>query len=184
MREKIKRPEKPDTKIIARIISGGQTGADQAGLFAAHDYKIPTGGFAPQSYMTEEGPDSTLKRLGLKQTKSPNYPVRTKLNVTNSDLTILFELKRSDGGTKLTGRYCRELAKPLIRVHNLSWYARMAVKKDLFLFSKQLDKKLIINVAGPRESKNPGIERKIYYFLAGLFVEFGYKKPRMKIRHA
>jgi hypothetical protein len=35
------------------IISGGQTGADQGGLFAAEILKIKTGGYAPKGYRTE-----------------------------------------------------------------------------------------------------------------------------------
>ena len=39
-----------------KIISGGQTGADQAGWRAAKAYGIKTGGWMPKGFMTEIGP--------------------------------------------------------------------------------------------------------------------------------
>jgi hypothetical protein len=42
--------------VIAGIITGGQTGADQAAVRAGHAAGIPTGGFAPKGWLTEDGP--------------------------------------------------------------------------------------------------------------------------------
>jgi hypothetical protein len=38
--------------MIERVISGGQTGADQAGWRAARAAGIPTGGFMPKGFLT------------------------------------------------------------------------------------------------------------------------------------
>lgn len=38
------------------IVSGGQTGADQAGLDAAINLGIPYGGWIPKGRLTEDGP--------------------------------------------------------------------------------------------------------------------------------
>lgn len=42
--------------MLERIVSGGQTGADQAALRAARAAGLPTGGWAPRGWLTEEGP--------------------------------------------------------------------------------------------------------------------------------
>ena len=49
--------------MITIVVSGGQTGADQAGWKAAQACDIPTGGWMPLHFMTEDGADSSLGRL-------------------------------------------------------------------------------------------------------------------------
>ena len=44
---------------------GGQTGADQGGLRAARACGIPTGGWAPRGWQTEDGPCPALANFGL-----------------------------------------------------------------------------------------------------------------------
>jgi Circularly permutated YpsA SLOG family len=51
--------------VIARIITGGQTGADQGGLRAARAAGIATGGFAPKGWATETGAAPWLAEFGL-----------------------------------------------------------------------------------------------------------------------
>jgi hypothetical protein len=51
--------------MIERVISGGQTGADQGGLRAAQACGIPTGGWAPRGWLTEAGPAPWLADWGL-----------------------------------------------------------------------------------------------------------------------
>ncbi len=52
--------------MITKIISGGQTGADQAGLMVAHRLGLKRGGTAPPGFMTEEGPKPNfLQAMGL-----------------------------------------------------------------------------------------------------------------------
>ena len=45
---------------LSRVISGGQTGAEQAALFAAEACGIPTGGSAPEGWQTAAGPNPRL----------------------------------------------------------------------------------------------------------------------------
>ncbi len=42
--------------MIEKIISGGQTGGDRAGLDVAIELGIPHGGLIPKGRKTEEGP--------------------------------------------------------------------------------------------------------------------------------
>mgnify|MGYP003147850295 FL=1 len=57
---------------VAQVISGGQTGADIAGLKIAAEKGIPTGGRLPRRYMTEDGPNYSLQsRYGLVPDTNP-----------------------------------------------------------------------------------------------------------------
>jgi hypothetical protein len=49
--------------MITLVISGGKTGADQAGWRAAEACGIETGGWMPLHFQTENGPDGSLGRL-------------------------------------------------------------------------------------------------------------------------
>ncbi|MGH9425849.1 MAG: YpsA SLOG family protein [Terriglobia bacterium] len=64
------------------IISGGQTGADQAGLRAARAVGFRTGGYAPVGWFTEDGPQpALLQGFGLVECDRPGYAARTFANV-------------------------------------------------------------------------------------------------------
>lgn len=64
--------------MISKIISGGQTGADQGGLSAAIILNIKTGGTAPKGYRTQAGSASWLNKLGLLEHSSSDYAPRTQ----------------------------------------------------------------------------------------------------------
>ena len=57
---------------IKKVISGGQTGADQGGLMAAWERGIATGGAVPFEYRTNLGPNPILEALGLEVTDAKN----------------------------------------------------------------------------------------------------------------
>jgi hypothetical protein len=79
-----------DHAMLTRVISSGQTGADQAGLRAARAAGIPTGGWAPKGWLTEKGPSLWLADFGLVECPEPGYPPRTRANVRDSDGSIWF----------------------------------------------------------------------------------------------
>jgi hypothetical protein len=99
--------------MIDKIISGGQTGADRAGLEAARALGIATGGFAPRGFLTEAGPDSSLATFGLVETSSAGYRSRTRLNARHSDGTVWFGNLGSPGWM-CTRRGCVDADKPFI----------------------------------------------------------------------
>ena len=72
------------------IISGGQSGADQAGLEAGYINGIKTSGFAPPGYQTSVGPNPKLLRdkYGLKEHPIKGYKERTWANVEASHGTV------------------------------------------------------------------------------------------------
>ncbi|KAH3765333.1 Circularly permutated YpsA SLOG family [Pelomyxa schiedti] len=93
-------------RLALKVISGGQTGADRAGLEAARQLNLATGGFAPKGWLTEDGPDPGLANFGLTQANASGYPARTKMNVDASDATIAFRLHPGTGTDKTIG-YCQ-----------------------------------------------------------------------------
>ena len=144
---------------LKKIISGGQTGADQAGLKAGVDLGLETGGWVPKGRRTEAGPMSTDHMIlyGLKEHKDPSYVPRTLENVIDSDGTALFG-NMGSSGSKLTINMCESRGKPFIVNPTTEQLRTWLVEHDIE----------VLNVAGNRESVNPGIGQSVYDTLIGL----------------
>lgn len=138
------------------IVSGGQTGADQGGLRAAVELDIPTGGYAAKGWMTELGPSPELRAYGLVECEEDGYPARTRLNVFSSDGTAIFREKFSPS-TSLTIKECLRVRRPHI----------INPSADQLRDWCEYNRILILNVAGTRESKCVGMEKRVY----GVVVE-------------
>jgi hypothetical protein len=144
--------------MLTTVISGGQTGADQAGLRAAKILGYRTGGMMPLGYRTEDGPRPDLAiEFGLDMSRFEGYEHRTRHNIRVSDATIIFSLGSLDGGSYLTSASAQAQGKPLMVI--TEWYAEVgfrplpaAVRR--FLMDRQIG---VVNIAGNRESKSPGI---------------------------
>jgi len=101
--------------VLEKIISGGQTGADQAALNSARKAFICTGGTAPPGFMTSKGPDRFLRTFGLvalerngtrnRTPLSGFYVQRSQKNINDSDGTIAFRTRQSKG-TDLSISFC------------------------------------------------------------------------------
>ena len=85
---------------IVQIISGGQTGADRAGLDWAIDHGIDHGGWCPQGRLATDG--RIDGRYNLMETQSSGYRQRTRRNIESSDATLIFTLGPLVGGSLLT----------------------------------------------------------------------------------
>lgn len=131
--------------MIKRIISGGQTGADQGGLLAGRDLGIETGGTAPKGWKTEDGPEPALAIYGLVESQEANYSARTAMNVSNSDGTAIFSTNLDSKGTILTVYWCGQLSKPYIINPTPEQLREWAEEHDI----------QTLNVAGNRASKDP-----------------------------
>lgn len=151
----------------AKILSGGQTGADLAALRAGHALHIPTGGWMPRHFRTELGPRPWYATMyGMTEHASPDYRPRTRANVEAADLTLVFGNAASIG-TRLTIRFLRELGKPVLV--NPTWAALAAADLD----------GRIVNVAGNRESTNRGIEAWVYRWLIEAWAD-GEERARLR----
>ena len=145
-----------------KIISGGQTGVDRGALRAARAMGFPHGGWCPKGRLAEDGPiDASFH---LTETDSAEYAIRTEKNVLDSDGTLILHRGRLSGGTLLTLRLAQQHSRPHMVVdlnapcpmHEILWWIE----------EEQIE---TLNVAGPRESQNPGIEAGAEEFVRGLF---------------
>jgi hypothetical protein len=151
--------------MLEKIISGGQTGADQAGLDAAIDIGLPYGGYLPRGRRTEKGPLS-VKYKGMTEIGTSDYRVRTGLNVDNSDGTVVFTYGHPKGGSSLTLRLALQKGKPTIHINLDKVHPNKAV--DLLCIWIQNNRIKVLNVAGSRQSKAPTIHGIVYSILAAV----------------
>lgn len=153
----------PAIMLLETVISGGQTGADEAGLAAALGAGYKTGGMAPKNYHTELGENWTLKsKYGLIESTGEGYKSRTWWNVMHSDGTVIFG-RTAEGGTKYTWDLCVGNAKPFL----INPADANELRDWLCQYKIQT-----LNVAGNRESVSPGIYKRVYDFLSDAFVPF------------
>lgn len=136
--------------MIKKIISGGQTGVDRAALDAAIQRNIPHGGWCPMGRRAEDGTIDT--RYQLLETTSHDYSQRTEYNVTDADGTLILNMGSLEGGTAFTMRVAQSISKPCL-ILDLHGPVDTTVA-HAWLTGNNIQ---ILNVAGPRESRYPGI---------------------------
>lgn len=141
---------------IRKIISGGQTGADRASLDYALSAGILHGGYCPKGRLAEDGPIPTT--YALLETKTDKYPERTKLNVeqSNATLVIVGESKLTRG-SKLTVTHAEKKEKPVLVVFAAG--AEQPTEAQVAEVRSWLEKHdpMVLNVAGSRASTSPNV---------------------------
>lgn len=136
---------------LRKIISGGQSGADQAGLYAAEFYNVETGGFAPKGYRTVHGNFLKLKEFGLIETASGDYPQRTSSNVQHSDATVRLASNFNSPGEILTATLCKSFKKPVFDILlDGKHYRKKAQQLSEFIKENFVQ---VLNVAGNADRK-------------------------------
>lgn len=168
---------------ITKVISGGQTGVDRAALDVAlslrgrglaglgyhahpasgctvplpeHLAALEVGGWCTLDRKAEDG--VIHHQYPLTPCNSLSYDVRTFKNVSDSDATLIICTMMPTGGTAKTIQFARELGKPYI-VANPDTGAQAALEHTLQSWVEMYAVR-VLNVAGPRESKYPGIYQK------------------------
>lgn len=150
---------------VELIISGGQTGADQAGLFAARFLGIKTSGWMPKGFITQSGLRPDFKDLfNMFEHTSSAYPPRTFSNVKDSDATIRFASNFDSSGEKLTFKAIKQYQKPYldIDIRNPIHYNEVR----LWLRKNKIKR---LNVAGNAEKTSAGIRDFTYNYLVRVF---------------
>ena len=135
---------------LRKIVSGGQTGVDRAALDAARVSGLPVGGWCPRGRRAEDGPIDPA--YPLEETPESGYVQRTAWNVRDSDATLILNWGELEGGTALTVRFLEETGKPYLLValdegpdpgEIRHWIRDQGIA--------------VLNVAGPRGRKVPGV---------------------------
>ncbi|MGY8641970.1 MAG: putative molybdenum carrier protein [Verrucomicrobiales bacterium] len=138
--------------IITEIISGGQTGADRAGLDWALANRVAHSGWCPAGRFSEDGPIES--RYLLTETPSEGYAQRTEWNVRDSDGTVIFSVdSQLRGGSSLTRDLAKKWHRPCLHLSQLKTKNPVETLVE-FVESNFIQK---LNIAGPRESSEPEI---------------------------
>ena len=143
------------------IISGGQTGADQAALDAAIALDIPHGGWLPKGRKTETGP--LPLRYELLELGSTRYRDRTEKNILAADGTLIFSFGPLVGGSALTEALAIRYNRPFLHIDfELIESERAATLVENWLGTMRLE---VVNVAGSRASSEPRIYEAVFSLL-------------------
>lgn len=195
---------------LTTIISGAQTGADQAGLAAGKFLDYHTGGRCPKDYMTEDGPAPWLSQFGVVPLQTSSLKSRTYANILSCDGVIIFTptvlsetaLKAQDARlaqhasprqTRLSTSGARdaETFREILRQFHTIYqftpgsgytFDLAAAHRKHSLINPRTPEAVrefvyetgitVLNVAGSRESKAPGMFRWVYELLGEGLVPF------------
>ena len=147
-----------------QIISGGQTGVDRAALDFAIENDFTHGGWAPLGMKAEDG--RIPQKYQLVELTEGGYRQRNRRNVQDSDATLIINLGALEGGTLQTLVFAQRLKKPHLVIQLDTGLTAETVAQTLS-WLKQYGIETL-NVAGPRESKRPGVYALAVNFLIAL----------------
>jgi hypothetical protein len=159
--------------MIERVISGGQTGADQGGLDGALRFwgcADRVGGWCPAGRRSESGP--IPNKYPLRETEDWSYPERTKKNILESDGTVVFTNGEPTGGSKLTLELATE-NRAFIHI-DLSFMTKDDAVEMVSDWAEATGVE-ILNVAGSRESSFPGMQEIVADVIEQVLQEVGAK---------
>ena len=152
--------------VVKKIVSGGQTGVDRAAIDVAIFLGLEHGGWCPLGRRAEDGVIPLTYQL--QETTTKNYAARTIRNVLDSDGTLVLYRQSISGGTGLTCNKANQYDRPLLCLdlseepdQELRWEHHCSALKN-WLQQKNIQ---VLNVAGPRESTQPGIAKQTEHFL-------------------
>lgn len=156
--------------MIERIITGGQQGSDLAAWRAAKAVQIPTGGYMPPGFLTEQGPRPEFEPLfGARALDYGGYRERTWANIRAADAVLVFCAGTSgyrSPGTQLALRLCIELERPC-RFVDLDRQPSMPEATADWLRADPAIR--ILCCGGNRESRAPGIGARVEDYLGEVF---------------
>lgn len=151
--------------MIRKIISGGQTGADQGALDAAMELGIPHGGWLPKGRKTEEGP--LPEKYDLQEMPTAGCQARTEQNVVDSDGTLILSHGKLTGGPAKARAFANKHHRPHLHVDlgkTNAFQASRAIQS--WIRAHDIE---ILNVAGPRASEDPDIYQAARTILKAVF---------------
>lgn len=128
---------------------------DRAALDAAIRLGIPHGGWIPKGRLTEDGP--LPETYTLKETTSTAYAERTEKNVVDADGTLIISHGELCGGSAYTREMAAKHERPYLHVdldRQSAFHSAMTIRDWV-----AANRIMVLNVAGPRASKDPQIYR-------------------------
>lgn len=161
--------------MLKKIVSGGQTGVDRAGLDSAINLNIPIGGWCPKGRIDELGTipskyNQLIEISGDIRSEKENYDTRTKRNIRDSDGTLILvpsmplPANIKDGTILTINEVSRQ--KKAYLILNLSSLQETNISACMEWI--RVNNIRTLNIAGPRESTCPGIYKNSYQLLNSL----------------
>jgi hypothetical protein len=153
--------------MIEKLVSGGQTGADRAALDVAIRHGFSHGGWCPKGRIALDG--VLGGQYQLRETPSADYLQRTEWNVRDTDATVVFTFAATvTGGSRKTLTFARVHRKPSLHLplRQVRDYEDPAVQLQRFVKQYRIR---VLNVAGSRESKEPGLYLNVVKILEDAF---------------
>lgn len=154
---------------ISKIITGGQSGVDRGSLDFARRRRVDVGGWYPRGGWAEDmksAPGLLQFYPEMKETDAREVERRTQWNVRDSDATIIFLADRISSGSNLAADTAKALRLPH-KVVSLE----QPDSEEIRAWLESLPELETLNLAGSRESENPGSYQKIQEILADIFPE-------------
>ena len=151
--------------MVKKIISGGQTGVDRAALDFAIKFDIPHGGWIIKGRVAEDG--VLHDRYKLQEIPESSYPRRTLKNILESDGTLIVSHGPLTGGSDYTRKMAISRDRPCVHV-DLNQMSSFQAAENIrqWIFDNHIE---ILNVAGPRNSKDPAIYQNVLDILETVF---------------
>jgi hypothetical protein len=155
--------------MIKMIISGGQTGADQAALDVAIKFGIPHGGWIAKGRKNENG--RLTDRYQLKEMPAGSRVSHAEQNLLGSDGTLIISHGKLTGGSDFVRKMAMHHERPWLHIDLSRTIAFKAARKlRLWIRSHKIE---VLNIAGPRASKDPAIYRDTVEMLeTAFYIDF------------
>jgi hypothetical protein len=157
--------------MLEKIISGGQTGADQAGWRAAQAFRVAAGGWMLKGFLADDGRHPEFaEQFAAAELPTDSEPARIEQNVQDSVATVWFG-QTTTSGAHATVVACLKFGKPYLPVypgasfepsHVATWIMENKIKT--------------LNVAGNREHEEPGIGERVERFLGEVLKQLGHER--------
>jgi hypothetical protein len=149
--------------MLGLVITGGQTGAEQAAWAAARRAGIATGGYMSGGFATEDGPSPRIAALYEATELRMSDARRVRANLRRSGgLLWLGDPNSPEGRATLDA--CRELEKPFFTAQPESTPpATVLAWLRVFEFETLM-------ISGNSASRSPGLARQVEIFLDRVFT--------------
>jgi hypothetical protein len=165
--------------MIERVISGAQSGADRGGLDGAIAFwgdPKRIGGWCPAGRRSEDG--AIPLKYPLQETEEWAYPPRTKLNIQDSDGTVVFTHGEPSGGSRLTLDLASRI-RAFLHIDTAIMEQDEAVEAIVdWADASRIE---VLNVAGSRESSMPGMQGFVAEVIQQVLQEIGAPATRDRI---
>lgn len=161
-------------RALRKVISGGQTGVDQAALVAAEEAGLAVGGWCPPGRLGEDGPiPARFPLVETPRERSPAAPEvprsqRTELNVRDADATLVLRPlgeAADDPGSDWAARCAARFGRPLLVVDPWDPEAAATIREWLDRLAVET-----LGVGGPSERTVPGIGERARELLREVFA--------------